>query len=101
MPHVSLGGEEGILTARITAAGLVYTGPCLIYWISCQSSAAAWVIDISDGVATGTTKWSLGSALQVSQHVNFGKPMKMETGIYAETVTNMTAVTVGYAIVND
>jgi len=97
MAHVSLGGEEGILTARVTAAGLVYTGACLIYWITAQASNAAWVIDLSDGVATGTTKWSLGSALSLSQHCNFSKPMKMETGIYAETVTNITSITVGYA----
>ena len=86
MAHVSMGGEEGILTARVTGAGLVYTGACYIYWITLDPSAA-----------TGTTKWSITDALQKGMHINFSKPMKMETGIYAETVTNLTAATIGYA----
>ena len=101
MAHASLGGEEGILTARATEAGLVYTGSCLIYWITIDPSAATWAIEISDGVASGTTKWSSGGALDVSFHYNFGKPMKMETGIYAEAVTNITAATIGYAKIMD
>jgi hypothetical protein len=101
MTHVSLGGEEGILTVRVTATGLVYTGPCYIYWITFQPSGTSWVLDISDGVETGTTKWGFGSALNVGFHANFSKPMKMDTGIYCETATNITAVTIGYAKVNN
>lgn len=96
--HVSLGGEKGILTVRVTAAGLVYTGPCLIYWITLDPSGATIVLDLSDGVAAGTTKWSVSDALQDGLHINFGKPMEMATGIYAETVTDLTAATIGYAV---
>ena len=96
MVHVSIGGEFGLKSARCSAAGLVHTGHCLIYDITVDPSAAAWAIAISDGVATGTTKWSCKSALQVGFQYPFSKPMEMLTGIYAETVTNMT-FTVLYA----
>lgn len=95
--HVSLGGEKGILTVRTAALGLVYTGPCLIYWITVDPSAAAWAIELSDGTAAGTTKWSTSDALAAGQTIPFPKPMEMATGIYAEVVTNLTA-TIGYAV---
>ena len=97
MAHVSLGGEEGILTAKVTTAALIYTGACYIYWITIDPSAGSWVLTLSDGVATGTDKWSLSSSVDAGFHINFSKPMKMETGIYADVVTNVTHATIGYA----
>lgn len=91
--HVSLGGEIGILTARATAAGLVYTGPCLIYWVTLIQDDAGDTVEISDGIVAGTTKW-IGEA----KHCNFGKPMEMATGIYVESLDHSSTCTIGYAV---
>lgn len=92
MAHISLGGEEGLVTTRLTATGLAYTGACLICWISCHPDQSDFEIGISDGVATGTTKWSVQE-----RHCNFSKPMKMETGIYVEKLDHVSSITIGYA----
>ena len=99
--HVSLGGEIGILTARVTATGLVYTGPCLIYWIMVCPTGRNHSLELSDGIAAGTTKWSAISAATdtpAAFPVNFNKPMEMATGIYCETFTALDECTIGYAI---
>ena len=96
--HVSLDGMEGILTARATATGLILTGACHIYWITVCPNNTNCEIELSDGIATGTTKWGMASAIGQAAQFNFSKPIAMETGIYCEVFTSMHAATIGYAI---
>ena len=94
------GGNLGLLTAKITGEGLAYTGRCLIHWISIEPSTTYWNLELVDGVASGTVKWSMSDPVQKAFHASFSEPREMLTGIFVEELTSCHAV-IGYIPVPD
>jgi len=85
-------------TTRITATGAAITGACIVWWMTIAPSAATTVLDISDGTASGTTIWTHSCVSGNGAHIDFGEDgFAFTSGVYVETLTDITAVTFCYS----
>lgn len=94
---------RGCITTRATGTGLAVTGPLLLDWITIapfrKQGAALGILDLSDGIVTGTTIWSWQDEKGDGVHILFGdRPMVFGRGIYIETLDNIAYVTFGYNV---
>ena len=90
--------QDKLSLIRKTATGSVVSGACKLYWMTIAPSGATTVLDISDGTSSGTTIWSWQDVVGTGPHLSFDPPMPFATGIYIETLTDITAVTFGYLL---
>jgi len=91
--------EVGLTRTRVTATGQIGTaGAHDLYWLTIvNNSAANGYIAITDAQAAGASVvWDIAVLAGDSKHVVFDPPLEFATGIYLETVTNVTAVIAGY-----
>lgn len=86
-----------VRTTRLVAEDTGIAGAHKLYWISCNPSAGLSEWGLSDAVAPG------GAILiehfhtdRDSHNTNLIPPMYFATGIWLETLTNMTSMTFGY-----
>ena len=86
-----------VSTLRLVAVGPVAAGAHKLYWIKCNPAAvnAAW--ELTDAIAAlGAVVLDTFHASRDGHTVSLGPPMQFDTGIYLETIANMTSMTFGY-----
>lgn len=84
-------------TVRKTAVGQVVAGAHELYWISCNPAAGNSVWELTDAIIAlqpiALDHFHTGREGHV---MTYDPPMKFTTGIYLETLTNMTSVVFCY-----
>jgi len=89
--------SAGLSTTRRTTVGAVKASAGVLYWISIYPSAASWAVGLDDSLdGSAATKWDMGGADANGLHIVFDPPIPFTTGIYVETMTNITSITAGY-----
>lgn len=84
-------------TIRLDAAGAIKDSPGKLYWLTINPSAINFVVELTDDTAAlGTVVWDAFGSVRLVQHVIFDPPMDFDTGIYAETLTNITSIIAYY-----
>jgi len=87
-----------VTTVRMVAVGQVgVAGAHKLYWISCNPSAGLSLWELTDAIAGGgvVVLDCYSTARETKQGV-LSPPMQFSTGIYLETLTNVTGITFGY-----
>jgi len=85
--------EIGATHHRATAIGIIAAGGRKLFWICARPSAANWVVGFTDTLIAGQpVKFDAGGAAVEMTHHNFDPPIEFGTGLYLETLTNVTAL---------
>ena len=86
-----------VTTIRMVAAGQVAPGAHKLCWISCNPSAGLSLWELTDAIAGGGVV--LLDCYSTARETKLGvlsPPMPFATGIWLETLTNVTGITFGY-----
>lgn len=84
-------------TVRKTAVGQVKAAAGKLYWFSCNPSAGNSLIEFTDALAGGGAVVFDHFCTAKESHVTIlDPPMKFATGIYLETLTNVTSLVFCY-----
>lgn len=82
---------------RMTGTGLVVSGEHKLCWLACTPSAGLSLWELTNAIVSGkTVVLDCYSTARESKMGNFTPPILFTTGIYLETFTNMTSITIGY-----
>lgn len=93
------GISDIIIPKRMTGTGLVVAGAAKLHWLVCNPSAGQSVWELTDAADSGGTV--LLDCFATSREAKMGAflpPCPFATGIYLETFTNMTSITLGYSV---
>lgn len=87
-------------TFYAVGTGLLANVPCYLYWLTYCPSANVCLIELADSTnPAAPNRWCLSSAIGQALQVLFDPPMPFTVGIYLNTFTNMTSITIGYATI--
>ena len=82
---------------RPTSTGLKVTGKCNLHWITLVPSATASVISLTDSLVAGAPQaWGFYRATRDSSHISFEPSLVFSTGLYVQTLTNISMVIIAY-----
>jgi len=89
--------QSASIPVRRVAVGAFIPGAHKLCWVACDPSAGLSLWEITDAIAGGSPViLSCYSTARESKIGAFTPPINFKTGIYLETFTNMTAITIGY-----
>lgn len=91
--------SSDLKSARLTASGSVFAGPCRMRGISWVSGASAGTVQVRDGGASGTVICTIDTPASNTASDNIMLPdlgMRCETDLYI-TLSNVSFVTVWYS----
>ena len=92
------GISDTVVPKRMGASGLVIQGVVKLHWLACNPSATGSLCEIADATTNGVAiLLDFYSTDRESKSKVFLPPCPFTKGIYLETFTNMTAITLGYS----
>ena len=98
--HITNAWEKApaVVTAvRLIAAGPVVAGTHKLYWISLNPGAGNSVIELTNAIAAlGVIVFDHFDTSREGHMLSLSPPMQFDTGIYLETLTNLTSAIFGY-----
>jgi len=86
-----------VITKRIVAVGQVVAGAHKLYWVVANPGVAASLFELTDATAAlGAIVFDHFDTTRDGHVLSLSPPMQFVTGIYLETLTNVTSLIFGY-----
>ncbi len=86
-----------VITVRLVAVGQVVAGHHELYWMMLDPSGGNSDMELTDAIAAlGAVVLDHFETARAGEMITFNPPAHFITGIYLETLANMTSIIFGY-----